>query len=98
MHHLMEPVIILHTEPMLTVPMDSVEALVGASAEASAEALAEASAVASAEASAEEDGGGKPENPALRAALEHQDESKAAASKRACKAYRGLVCLMQEDS
>jgi hypothetical protein len=70
---LMEPVIILHTEPLLMVHM------------ALAEALAEASVEALAEASAEEDGGGKPENPALKAAFEHQ-ESKAAVSKRACKA------------
>ena len=91
MHHLMEPVIILHTEPMVTVPMDSAED----SAEALAEDSAEDSVEALAEASAEEDGGGKPENPALKAALEHQDESKAAASKRACKTYRVPVWLMQ---
>jgi hypothetical protein len=59
----------------------SAEDSVEASEEDSAEDLAEASA----EDSAEEDGGGKPENSALRAALEHQ-ESRAAASKRACKA------------
>ena len=76
---LMEPVIILHTEPLLTALM----AVAEASAEASAEDLAVAE--ASAEASVEEDGGGKPENPALRAAVEHQ-ESRAAASRRAYKA------------
>jgi hypothetical protein len=54
-----------------------------------AEVLAEVSAEDSAEASAEEDDGGKPENPTLRAALEHQ-ESKAAASKRAGEAQRGF--------
>ena len=81
---LMEPVIILHTEPLLTALM--------AVAEDSAEASAEASAEDSAEASAEEDGGSKPENPALRAALEHQ-ESKAAVSKRAREAQRGFCAL-----
>jgi len=68
---LMEPVIILHTEPLRTDLM----AVAGASAGASA----------GAEASAEEDDGGKPENPALKAALEHY-ESKAAASRQACEA------------
>ena len=68
---LMEPAIILHTEPLPTDLM----AVAGASAGASA----------GAEASAEEDDGGKPENPALKAALEHY-ESKAAASRQACEA------------
>jgi len=72
---LMEPAIILHTEPLPTDLM----AVAGASAGASA------GAEASAEASAEEDDGGKPENPALKAALEHY-ESKAAASRQACEA------------
>ena len=80
MHHLMEPATILNTELILTVHMASAEA----SAEASVEALAEAS--------AEEDGGGKPENPALKAALEHQ-ESKAAASLRAHEGQRGFCAL-----
>jgi hypothetical protein len=74
------------------------EALAGALAEDSAEALAGASAGALAEdsaealagASAEEDGGDKPENPALKAALEHQ-ESKAAEVKRGCEAQRGFM-------
>jgi hypothetical protein len=52
-----EPVIILHTEPLLTALMAVAEAL--------AEALAEDSVEDSAGASAEEDDGGKPENPAL---------------------------------
>ena len=84
MHHLMEPVIILPMELIRMVHMALAEAL----AEASAEALVEDSA----EASAEEDDGGKPENPALKAALEHQ-ESKAAASLRAHEAQRGFCAL-----
>jgi hypothetical protein len=84
MHHLMEPATILNTELILTVHMALAEALAEAVAEASAEALAEAS--------AEEDGGGKPENPALKAALEHQ-ESKAAASLRAHEGQRGFCAL-----
>jgi hypothetical protein len=86
MHHLMEAVIILHTEPTRMVPMALAEALAGASAGA----LAEDSAEALAGASAEEDGGDKPENPALKAALEHQ-ESKAAEVKRGCEAQRGFM-------
>ena len=82
MHHLMEAVIILHTEPTRMIPMALAEALAGALAEDSAEALAGAS--------AEEDGGDKPENPALKAALEHQ-ESKAAEVKRGCEAQRGFM-------
>ena len=85
MRHLTEPVIILLTEPISMVPMALAEASAGASAEDSAED----SAGALAEASAEEDDGGKPGNPALKAALEHQ-ESKAAASKRAGEAQRGF--------
>jgi len=76
-HHLMEAVTILHTEPIRTVHM--------ALAEASAEDSAEASEEALAEDSAEEDAGDKPENSAIRAALKDQ-EFKAAASKRPCKA------------
>ena len=89
LHHLMEAVIILHPEPIRTVHLDSAEASEEDSAEASEEDSEEASEEDSEEASeedsAEEDAGDKPENPALRAALEHQ-ESRAAASKRACKA------------
>ena len=85
MHHLMEAVIILPTEPIRMVPMALAEAL--------AEAFAEDSAEASAGASAEEDGGDKPENPALRAALEHQ-KPKAAALKRGLRP-KGVLCLMK---
>jgi hypothetical protein len=60
-HHLMEPVIILPTEPIRMVHMALAEAL----AEASAEALAEDSA----EALAEEDDGGKPEKPSFKSSL-----------------------------
>jgi hypothetical protein len=77
----MEPLIILHTEPIRMAHM----ALAEDSVEALAEALAEDSVEALAEDSAEEDDGGKPENPALKAALEHQ-KSKAAASPRAREA------------
>jgi len=86
MHHLMEPATILNTELILTVHMALAEVL------AEALAVAEASVEALAGASAEEDGGGKPENPALKAALEHQ-ESKAAASLRAHEAQRGFCAL-----
>ena len=88
MRHFMEPVLILHTGPILMAPM----ALAGASAEDLVEASAEDLVEDSAEASAEEDDGGKPENPALKAALEHQ-ESKAAACKRAREAQTGFCAL-----
>ena len=86
MHHLMEPVIIHPPEPIRMVHMALAEALAEASAEASVEALAEAS--------AEEDDGGKPENPALRAALEYC-ESRAAESKRGSEVHWGVFCLMK---
>jgi hypothetical protein len=86
MHHLMEPVIILPTDPIRMVNM--------ASAEDSAEDSAEASAEALAEASAEEDDGGKPENPGLRAALEYC-ESRAAESKRAREVHWAVFCLIK---
>jgi hypothetical protein len=66
-HHLMEPVIILPTEPIRMVHMALAEALAEASAEVSA--VAEASVEASAEALAEEDDGGKPEKPSFKSSL-----------------------------